>query len=127
MWSTEGREVMAKEKQIAMTPRPTRRGYLMFATDPSISPEVSGYREVYATDAKTPNEAMASWRPLTTGRRVRAYPATGRYRGRAGRSALGGLSLATPTCSGWRGPPRGKHYGRGRPRRRTDGTGCARD
>lgn len=56
------------------------RGYLVFATDPSISPEESGYREVYATEAKTPNQAMAKVRPITTGRRLSAYLATGRYR-----------------------------------------------
>lgn len=28
--------------------RASRRGYLVFATDPDISPEESGYREVYA-------------------------------------------------------------------------------
>ena len=60
--------------------RATRRGYLVFATDPNISPEESGYREVYATEAKTPNQAMAKVRPITDGRRLSAYLATGRYR-----------------------------------------------
>lgn len=60
--------------------RATRRGYLVFATDPNISPEESGYREVYATEAKTPNQAMAKVKPIADGRRLRAYLATGRYR-----------------------------------------------
>ena len=30
--------------------RATRRGYLVFATDSNISPEETGYREVYATE-----------------------------------------------------------------------------
>ena len=60
--------------------RASRRGYLVFATDPAISPEQSGYREVYATEAKTPNQAMAKVKPITEGRRLRAYLATGRYR-----------------------------------------------
>ena len=33
--------------------RAARRGYLVFATDPGIAPEQSGYREVYATEART--------------------------------------------------------------------------
>lgn len=60
--------------------RATRRGYLVFATDPTISPEQSGYREVFATEAKTPNQAIAKVRPLAEGRRFRAYLATGTYR-----------------------------------------------
>ncbi len=60
--------------------RANRRGYLVFATDPAISPEEDGYREVYATEAKTPNQAMAKVKRITEGRRLRAYLATGRYR-----------------------------------------------
>ena len=60
--------------------RASRRGFLVFATDPDVSPDVPGYREVYATEAKTPNQAMAKVRPLAEGRRLRAYLATGRYR-----------------------------------------------
>ena len=60
--------------------RATRCGYLVFATDPTISPEQSGYREVFATEAKTPNQAIAKVRPLAEGRRFRAYLATGTYR-----------------------------------------------
>ncbi len=60
--------------------RASRRGYLVFATDPTISPEQSGYREVFATEAKTPNQAIAKVRPLVEGRRLRAYLATGTYR-----------------------------------------------
>ena len=60
--------------------RASRRGYLVFATDPAISPEETGYRRVYATEAKTPNQAMAKVKPIANGRRLRAYLATGRYR-----------------------------------------------
>jgi hypothetical protein len=60
--------------------RARRRGFLVFATDPEISPDDPTYREVYATEAKTPNQAMAKVRPLAEGRRLRAYLATGRYR-----------------------------------------------
>jgi len=72
----EERERVAK----ANTDRASRRGYLIFATDPTLSPEESGYREVYATEAKTPAQAAAKVRPLTEGRRLRAYLATGTYR-----------------------------------------------
>jgi hypothetical protein len=76
------RELKEERERVAdaNAERATRRGYLVFATDPSISPEESGYREVYATDAKTPNQAMAIVKPITAGRRLRAYLATGRYR-----------------------------------------------
>src|SRR4051794_22329512 len=60
--------------------RAERRGYLVFAIDPRLSPEEPAYREVYATEAKTPNQAAAKVRPLASGRRLRTYLATGRYR-----------------------------------------------
>lgn len=60
--------------------RAARRGYLVFATDPDVAPDEPGYREVYATEAGTPNQAMAKVRSIAEGRRLRAYLATGRYR-----------------------------------------------
>lgn len=60
--------------------RAARRGYLVFATDPDVSPDDPAYREVYATEARTPNQAVAKVRPIAEGRRLRAYLATGRYR-----------------------------------------------
>lgn len=60
--------------------RAARRGYLVFATDPERAPDEPGYREVYATEAKTPNQATAKVRPLVEGRRLRAFLATGTYR-----------------------------------------------
>ena len=60
--------------------RASRRGYIVFATDPEISPEDPGYRETYATEAKTPNQAVAKVRSIADGRRLRAYLVTGRYR-----------------------------------------------
>lgn len=60
--------------------RASRRGFIVFATDPERSPEEPGYREVFATEAKTPNEAVKKVRPLASGRRLRSYLATGTYR-----------------------------------------------
>ncbi|MBA3370466.1 MAG: hypothetical protein H0T96_03315 [Thermoleophilaceae bacterium] len=60
--------------------RASRRGYLVFATDPSVAPDERGYQEIYATEARTPNQALAKVRSLAEGRRLRAYLATGRYR-----------------------------------------------
>lgn len=60
--------------------RAARRGYLVFATDPERAPDEPGYREVFATEAKTPGEATAKIRPIATGRRLRTYLATGTYR-----------------------------------------------
>jgi len=59
--------------------RMRRRGFLVFATDPSVNPDAPGYREVYATEADTPAKAVAKIRPLAHGRRLRAYLATGHY------------------------------------------------
>ncbi len=78
-WARE-LETERERVESANAERATRRGYLIFATDPSIPPEESGYREVYATEAKTPNQAMAKVKPIAEGRRLRAYLATGRYR-----------------------------------------------
>jgi len=60
--------------------RVERRGYLIFATDPERGPDDPGYREVYATEAKTPGEATKKVRPIADGRRLRAYLATGSHR-----------------------------------------------
>jgi hypothetical protein len=60
--------------------RARRRGYLVFATDPSKDVESADYQEVYATEARTPNQAMAKVRPLAEGRRLRAFLTTGKYR-----------------------------------------------
>lgn len=61
--------------------RAASRGYLVFATDPSREPDEPGYREVFATEARTPGEALAKVRPLSPGRRFRTFLATGRYKG----------------------------------------------
>lgn len=60
--------------------RAARRGYLVFATNPTIPPDEAGYREVFATGARTPNQAIAKVRDIAEGRRLRAYLATGRCR-----------------------------------------------
>jgi hypothetical protein len=60
--------------------RASRRGYLIFATDPDRAPDEPGYREVFATEAATPGEASAKVRPLAQGRRLRTFLATGTYR-----------------------------------------------
>lgn len=60
--------------------RVARRGYLVFATDQALAPGDPGYREVFATEARTPNEAGKKVRPLADGRRLRVFLATGTYR-----------------------------------------------
>jgi hypothetical protein len=60
--------------------RAARRGFIVIATDPSIGTDDAGYREVFATEAKTSNQAVAKVRPLVEGRRLRAYLATGQYK-----------------------------------------------
>jgi hypothetical protein len=44
--------------------RVRNRGYLVFATDPSKGVDSAEYRQVYATEARTPNQAIAKVRPL---------------------------------------------------------------
>ncbi len=60
--------------------RAERRGFLVFATDPNASPDSPDYRRVYATEERTPARAIRKVRPLASGRRLRAYLATGQYR-----------------------------------------------
>ena len=79
VWARELEEERERVAEVNAD-RAGRRGFLVFATDPDISPDDPAYREVYATEAKTPNQAMAKVRPLADGRRLRAYLATGRYR-----------------------------------------------
>jgi hypothetical protein len=78
-WAQELEEEREKVAS-ANAERVGRRGYLVFATDPNMAPDEPDYRQVYATEARTPNQAIAKVRPLATGRRFRAYLATGSYR-----------------------------------------------
>jgi hypothetical protein len=78
-WAQELDEERARLEK-ANESRAARRGYLVFATDPGRAPDEPGYREVFATEAKTPGEATAKVRPLAAGRRLRTYLATGTYR-----------------------------------------------
>jgi hypothetical protein len=75
------RELEAERKRVraANERRSARRGFLVFATDPGIDPDDPGYRQVFATEARTPAQAIAKIRPLADGRRLRAYLATGHY------------------------------------------------
>jgi hypothetical protein len=78
-WAQELGDERARLEKANET-RAARRGYLVFATDPELAPDEPGYREVFATEAKTPGEAAAKVRPLVAGRRLRTYLATGTYR-----------------------------------------------
>jgi len=60
--------------------RVRNRGYLVFATDPSKGVDSAEYRQVYATEARTPGQAIAKVRLLAAGRRVLAFLSTGKYR-----------------------------------------------
>jgi len=77
-----GQELQEERERIeeANERRAARRGFLVFATDPDRAPEEPGYRDVYATEARTPGEAAAKVRPLANGRRLRTYLATGTYK-----------------------------------------------
>jgi hypothetical protein len=60
--------------------RVRNRGYLVFATDPSKDVDSAEYQQVYATEARTPNQAIAKIQPLAEGRRLQAFLTTGKYR-----------------------------------------------
>ncbi len=76
------RELEQENERIAKVndERARRRGYLVFATDPAVSPEDPNYCEIYATEARTPNQAAGKIRPLAAGRRLHAHLATGKYK-----------------------------------------------
>lgn len=78
-WAEELEEERARLEK-ANTRRAARRGYLVFATDSERAPDEPGYREVFATEARTPGEATAKVRPLAEGRRLRTFLATGTYK-----------------------------------------------
>ena len=59
--------------------RARRRGYLVFATDPTVSPEDPGYCETTPPRQGLPTKQRAS-PPLAAGRRLHAYLATGKYK-----------------------------------------------
>jgi hypothetical protein len=76
------RELEQENKRIAEinAQRVCNRGYLVFASDPSKGVDSAEYQQVYATEARTPNQAIAKVRPLAAGRRLRAFLSTGKYR-----------------------------------------------
>jgi hypothetical protein len=76
------RELEQENKRVAEinAQRVCNRGYLVFATDPSKGVDSPEYQHVYATEARTPNQAIAKVRPLAEGRRLRAFLTTGKYR-----------------------------------------------
>ena len=80
--ATWAQELQGERERVAAVneQRAARRGFLVFATDPERAPEEPGYRDVYATEARTPGEAAAKVRPLAEGRRLRTYLATGTYK-----------------------------------------------
>jgi hypothetical protein len=39
----------------------------VFITDPSVGVDLVEYQQAYATEARTPNQALAEVRPLTEG------------------------------------------------------------
>jgi hypothetical protein len=80
--ATWARDLQEERERVAEAneQRAARRGFLVFATDPGRAPDEPGYRDVYATEARTPAEAAAKVRPLAKGRRLRTYLATGTYR-----------------------------------------------
>lgn len=70
----QGRVAQANRK------RASRRGFIVIATNPDIHPDRPDYRLVYATEATTPARAIRKVRPHATGRRLRAFLATGQYK-----------------------------------------------
>jgi len=76
-----GRELQQERERVEAVneKRARRRGFLVFATDPSVDPDAPDYRQIFATEADSPAKAVAKIRPLATGRRLRAYLATGHY------------------------------------------------
>ena len=89
---TWARDLERENKRIAKAneERARRRGYLVFATDLRVS-TWSGYREVYATEARTPNQAVAKIRPLAERTAAARLPRDRDLQGRARRRPLGGV------------------------------------
>ena len=79
MWA---RDLDAERKRVRAVnaERLRNRGYLVFATDPSKGVDSVEYQQVYATEARTPNQAIAKAQPLAEGRRLQAFLTTGKYR-----------------------------------------------
>lgn len=75
--------------------RAARRGYLVFAIDPALGPDQPGYRDVFATEAGTPNEATAKIRPACLGAPAANPSCNQALPRRARRSPLGCLEPAT--------------------------------
>ena len=87
-WAQELDEERARLEK-ANERRAARRGYLVFATDPDRAPDEPGYREVFATEAKTPGEATAKVRPLAGEPPATDLPRDRHLQRRARRRALG--------------------------------------
>jgi DnaJ-domain-containing protein 1 len=77
-WASELESERARVDEVNER-RARRRGFLVFATDPTADPDAPDYRQVFATEAETPAKAVAKIKPLARGKRLRAYLATGHY------------------------------------------------
>ena len=78
-YAAELEEAQTRVEQVN-SDRAEGRGYLVFAIDPAVGPDEPGYRRVFATEAKTPGQALAKVRIIVPKCRLRAYLATGVYR-----------------------------------------------
>jgi hypothetical protein len=78
-YAAEVAEEQARIEQVN-NGRAVQRGFLVFAVDPTVNPDEPGYRRVFATEARTPRQAMAKVRVLVPECRLSAYRATGVYR-----------------------------------------------
>ena len=76
------KDLEQEDKRIAEinAQRVRNRGYLVFATDPSKGVDSAEYQQVYATEARSPNQAVAKVRPLAESRLLQAFLTTGKYR-----------------------------------------------
>jgi hypothetical protein len=68
------------------------RGYLVFATDPSKGVDSAEYQQVYATEARTPNQAIAKVRPLAGGSPAAGVPEHGEVPGGGGGGTVSGVA-----------------------------------
>jgi len=60
--------------------RAALRGFVVFATDPTLDALAPNYRLAFATEAATPGQAVRKVASRAVGRRLRAFLGTGQYR-----------------------------------------------
>lgn len=104
----QGLEDERQQHESVNAERAARRGFIVIATDPSVNTDSPEYREVFATEAKTPNPSDRQGPSDRRRSPATGVPRHGHVQARTRRSALGGAAAPGAISGAWIAP-RSRH------------------